>query len=182
MKEEMKGLYAAIVLSIVVIFVSNYLFPKPQPSTIREEKVEVATTKPEKTESAPENTIKTVSVSEALAQDRRVKISNASLLGSLRIKGSRFDELYLSKYKTDLNPESPDVELLTPAKTATPYYAEFGWLSTDKSLKLPDSDTLWNVKSKELSPETPLVLEWNNGQGIKFVRKISLAPEKKREL
>lgn len=174
MKEEMKGLYAAIVLSIVVIFVSNYLFPKPQPSTIREEKVEVATTKPEKTESAPENTIKTVSVSEALAQDRRVKISNASLLGSLRIKGSRFDELYLSKYKTDLNPESPDVELLTPAKTATPYYAEFGWLSTDKSLKLPDSDTLWNVKSKELSPETPLVLEWNNGQGIKFVRKISL--------
>ena len=70
--------------------------------------------------------------------------------------------------------DSEDVELFSPAETKNPYYAEFGWLSDDKNLKLPDNNTEWKVIGKELTPQTPITLEWNNGQGVKFVRKISV--------
>lgn len=39
---------------------------------------------------------------------------------------------------------------------------------------MPDHNTVWTVRGGELTPETPVVLEWNNGQGLKFIRKISL--------
>ena len=39
---------------------------------------------------------------------------------------------------------------------------------------MPNSETIWKSKGQELTPKTPLVLEWNNGQGLKFIRKISL--------
>lgn len=55
------------------------------------------------------------------------------------------------KYKQTLSPDSPDVELLTPAKTANPYYAEFGWLAADPAVRLPDAHTLWTVKGRELT-------------------------------
>ena len=42
MKEEMKGLYAAIILSLAVIFVTNWLFPqKKHPTNQEEKKVEI---------------------------------------------------------------------------------------------------------------------------------------------
>lgn len=111
---------------------------------------------------------------EAVRQDSRIHIKNASLTGSIRVKGARFDNLLLEKYKQTLEIDSPDVELFAPAKTAAPYYAEFGWLSSDSSLRMPDHNTVWTVRGGELTPETPVVLEWNNGQGLKFIRKISL--------
>ena len=113
-------------------------------------------------------------VSEVLGQDARIKIKNAGVSGSLRIKGVRFDEILLDKYKQTLETDSADVELFAPAKTAAPYYAEFGWLPQDAAVRTPNADTLWNVKGRELTPQTPVTLEWNNGQGLTFVRRISL--------
>lgn len=171
MKEEMKGLYAAIVLSIAVIFVSNWLFPAKKAVPAPEVKVEV-----QKEKAAPKVYEETpaISTKDAASLDRRVKIANDALTGSIRVKGGRFDELYLTKYKETMEKDSPDVELLAPAQTKTPYYAEFGWISSDNSLKLPNGDTIWSVRGNELTPQTPVILEWNNGQGLKFVRKISL--------
>lgn len=180
MKEETKGLYVAVILSIAVIFATNWLFPKdkatPAPSKTTQEavidKTDLPAAKP--VAAAPSAEVKALSVTEAAAADRRINIKNDVLEGSLRVKGARLDQLYLRKYKETLNPDSPDVELLAPAGTANPYYAEFGWISNDSSVNLPTAETLWNVKGGELTSETPLILEWNNGQGLKFVNKISL--------
>ena len=92
----------------------------------------------------------------------------------MRISGGRIDNLWLKKYKQNIDAGSPEVELFTPAKTTNPYYAEFGWLSSDKQIKLPDSETLWTVKGSRLTPTTPVVLEWDNGQGLRFITKISI--------
>ena len=174
MREETKGLYAAIILSLIVIFATNWLFPsKKQP--IAEDTPEVAVEQEVAKTSADEPKLdEALSTAEAAALDKRVQISNSALKGSIRLKGARLDELYLTKYKQTLDPQSPDVELLAPSQTNAPYYAEFGWIGTDSRLKLPQADTIWTLKGKQLTPETPIVLEWNNGQGLKFVRKISV--------
>lgn len=183
MREEMRGLFLAIVLSIVAIFITNRFFPgKTVPAAapaVTEEAPLPQTPLPQekiKTDEfiAAADTAEIMASAEAVRQDSRIHIKNASLTGSIRVKGARFDNLLLEKYKQTLENDSPDVELFAPAKTAAPYYAEFGWLSSDSSLRMPDHNTVWTVRGGELTPETPVVLEWNNGQGLKFIRKISL--------
>ena len=173
MKDDIKGLYIAVISALAIIFITNAIFPKkeiqPQPS---------ATPIITQEENTNEDTVvfdeTPQDKSVILAQDKRIKISTPSLSGSIRVKGSRFDELYLSNYKQSLEKDSPNIELFTPNKTAKPYFAEFGWLATDTNTKVPNGNTIWTVKGSELTPSSPLVLEWNNGQGIKFIRKISI--------
>ena len=182
MKEEVKGLYMAIFLSAVAILAVNWIWPTQE--VVVEEKpvaeIKSEKSKKEKVSLSDNDELYTPSnhkiedVSVALKQDKRISIKNDKLNGSIRLKGARFDDLNLSNYKKTLEENSPAVELLTPSGTAMPYYAEFGWLSTDSSIKLPNSDTMWRVVGKDLTPETPLTMEWNNGAGVKFVRRISL--------
>ena len=170
MREETKGLYLAVILSVMIIFLKNCLWPKKDLPTADKPLPEVAAE--EKTaaiEPAP-----ALPTEEILAKDSRIQIDNSAIKGSLRTKGARFDELSLKKYKQNLENDSPDVALLAPAHSKSPYYAEFGWLNSGKNVKLPNSETIWKSKGQELTPKTPLVLEWNNGQGLKFIRKISL--------
>lgn len=176
MKDELKSFYTAVLLSLAVIFACNFFFADrkseqqatadPQPSVTAEN------TAPEKTDEVPQST--SASVEEVLQSSSRIALSNNSLKGSIRVAGSRIDNLWLKKYKQSLNTDSPEVELFAPAKTANPYYAEFGWLSSNPDLKLPTADTLWTVKGSKLTPSTPLTLEWNNGQGLRFITQISL--------
>lgn len=175
MKDDLKGLYLAIISALVIIFVTNAIFPKKEITTqtpapeavVQSEEIPQS----EKTVTFDETPLDKTSV---LSQDKRIKISTPSLFGSIRVKGGRLDDLYLAKYKQTLENDSPDVELFSPAKTQNPYYAEFGWLTTEPNIKLPDSKTIWTVKGTELTPSTPLILEWNNGQGLKFIRKITV--------
>ena len=132
MKEEMKGLYAAIVVSLAVILITNWLFPSKnvaQPQKTQNTEISVSA------EIAnPEANSEVMSTEAVIAKDIRIKIKNNVLTGTLRVKGARFDDLYLAKYKQSLDDNSGDVELLAPAQTDAPYYAEFGWLSTDVML------------------------------------------------
>lgn len=171
MKEETKGLYAAVLLSILIIFAVNHFLPADKKDDTH------LTTTPEVTAT---ETVQNRAESNAPqpeadpANDLRAAINTPRLNGSIRLKGARFDELNLSKYKQTQEPDSPDVELLYPAGTADAYFAELGWLSSDPALKLPGAETIWTVKGGELTPETPLTLEWNNGAGLKFIRTISV--------
>lgn len=184
MKEEVKGLYLAIILSVAIIFATNFLFPSHKAS--KNEEAAKATSeitqnveseKTEKAATAPSETVaqNAVSLEDALKDDKRLSFDNGAIRGTIRLKGARIDNLYLKKYKENLSPNSPDVELLYPAKTANAFYADFGWTVTDKEIKTPTSDSLWTVKEgKELTPQSPIILEWENGQGVIFTKKISI--------
>ena len=51
MKEEMKGLYAAIIVSMVVIFATNWLFPRNNEETaVKQDTPSVEATQPSSTE------------------------------------------------------------------------------------------------------------------------------------
>ncbi|MGD9802867.1 MAG: membrane protein insertase YidC [Hyphomicrobiaceae bacterium] len=114
----------------------------------------------------------------ALAMSPRVAIDTPSIKGSIALKGGRIDDVSLAQYRETTDPKSPLVMLLSPSGSAAPYYAEFGWLSDGgATLKLPDAGTEWRqVDSSKLTMTTPVTLEWDNGEGLVFTRKISIDP------
>ena len=170
MNDNFKNFCIAIVLSVLIVSTMNYFFPPAEISN--EPDVEVQAPVEEVVQAVNEPAF--LPVDEVLQNDERIKIKNKALEGTLRLKGSRFDDLRLIKYKQTLDKDSPDVELLKPSKTENLFYAEYGWLSGNRSLALPNSDTLWEIVSGDkLTPKNPIVLRWDNGQGLVFHREIA---------
>lgn len=112
-----------------------------------------------------------VSRDDVISAGRRITISSEHLHGSISLKGARFDDLTLADYKETLDENSPDVVLLSPSGTDAAYYAEFGWIGKGKR---PDVDTVWKTDSMTLSAGGKVTLKWDNGEGLKFIRTISL--------
>jgi YidC/Oxa1 family membrane protein insertase len=115
---------------------------------------------------------------EILKESTRVAITTPELHGSVNLKGGRLDDLDLVNYRETSAADSPHITLLSPSGSALPhlaYYAEFGWLA-GKNVKdaLPDGDTAWKADGTSLTPQHPLHLTWDNGQGGKFERVIAV--------
>ncbi len=117
-----------------------------------------------------------VSRDAALAATPRVKIETPSLEGSISLKGARIDDLLLVKFHETVDPKSPPIVLYSPSGSADPYYAEFGWVpASGEKVRLPDQNTVWQQESKgDLTPNNPLVLKWDNGEGLSFHRTITI--------
>ena len=179
MQEDVKRLYMTLLVAIAALFIFNKLFPAKQVQPSEEAPAQVVEVQKEPELKQDDLAIEEIkapalSVEKVLKNDVRLSLENKDIRGSIRLKGARLDNLYLKKYKQTLDADSPEVELLTPAKTETPYYAEMGWVSPDSSVKVPDANSVWTVKQSELTDNSPITLEWNNGQGLKFIRRISL--------
>jgi YidC/Oxa1 family membrane protein insertase len=110
---------------------------------------------------------------ERIAQSPRVKIASDKLHGSIALRGARFDDLMLAKYRVDLDAKSPEVTLFSPSGDAHAYFVQAGWLATDQT-KVPDQNSLWQADRKTLAPGEPVTLTWTNGEGVTFILKIAL--------
>lgn len=169
-KEDLKSFYVAIILSALVVLGINYFFPKPEePANVPAENAVVEQIAADEGSEQTALEQQVLSVEEALNQDARLPIKNNNINGSLRLKGARFDEIMLTKYKQTIDEDSASVTLFAPAKTAESFFAEYGWLSANPRLKLPTKDTLWQVAEGDvLTPQTPVTLVWRNGEGLTF--------------
>ncbi|MES2030580.1 MAG: membrane protein insertase YidC, partial [Pseudomonadota bacterium] len=117
-----------------------------------------------------------VSRDSAIAASQRVKIDTPRISGSIALKGARIDDISLTKFRDTVDPKSPAIVLFSPSGTAAPYYAEFGWVAAaGANTKIPDQNTQWQQEgSNALTPTTPVVLKYNNGDGLTFTRTISI--------
>ena len=177
MKDELRSLSLAIILSFIAIYSVNSFFgtnKTPQQQLQVAEIEQAPTALDETTISSPAAKIVFETTDEAIKNDERINFSNSSVKGSIKLIGSRFDNLKLEKYNASLDNEEEKIELLTPQKTMNPYFAEFGWLSLDKSISLPNANSKWTSDNTEITSTKPAILTWNNNKGIKFIRKISL--------
>jgi YidC/Oxa1 family membrane protein insertase len=113
---------------------------------------------------------------EALSESPRLRVDTPSLQGSIALKGGRIDDLVLAKYHLTVDPTSPHVVLFSPSGSPEPYYAEFGWVAgAGLTQPVPGRDTLWRVEGNAtLTPSSPVALLWDNGQGLRFKRKITV--------
>ena len=117
-----------------------------------------------------------VSRDAAIAATPRVKIDTPRLIGSISLKGARIDDLSLVKFRDTVDPTSPAVVLYSPSNTASPYYAEFGWVpASGSTARIPDQNTVWQQEgSGALSPTNPVTLKFDNGDGLTFRRTIAI--------
>ena len=121
-----------------------------------------------------------VSRQQLLAKVPRVRIETPRLTGSIALKGGRIDDLILADYRETLDPNSPPITLLSPRGGKNPYFADFGWVSPSKPgapgqapvaiHTVPGPDTVWKASGDVLSPDKPVTLTWDNGQGLVFSR------------
>ena len=55
------------------------------------------------------------------------------------------------------------------------YFVESGWATTKSDIKVPDNNSLWQIKEgKKLTPNSPITLEWNSREGLIFSKKIEI--------
>ncbi|MBH5398767.1 membrane protein insertase YidC [Bradyrhizobium sp. CNPSo 4010] len=112
----------------------------------------------------------------AIAASPRVKIDTPRIAGSISLKGGRIDDIALVQFRETVDPKSPPIILYSPSGTAEPYYAEFGWVAaTGVTAKMPNAQTVWQQEgSGSLTPTSPVVLKWDNGEGLTFRRTIAV--------
>ena len=96
----------------------------------------------------------------------RVTIDSPRLLGSINLKGGRVDDLLLKDYRTEIDPESQPVLILSPQGTAEAYFAEFGWVGN--GISLPGPDTIWTANRTTLAVGQPVTLAWRSPEGLTF--------------
>ena len=61
----------------------------------------------------------------------------------------------LKKYRETVEPDSPNVVLLSPSGAPNAYYAEHGWVAeAGKDMAVPGADTVWKAESAGRSRRT----------------------------
>jgi YidC/Oxa1 family membrane protein insertase len=191
MDEQNKNLLLATVLSLVVVVLWFVLFPPPEPEEVPGTSTAQSDAQPQ-TQSAPTGDVAAVPQSAGSADTNatpatpdadgsddapRVDIDTPTLTGSISLRGGRVDDLMLKKYRETLDPGAPIVTLLSPIGSDHAYYALFGWapgggLAADQ---VPGANTVWSLASGQtLTPQTPVVLSWDNGSGLTFRREMAV--------
>ncbi|HEV1999249.1 MAG TPA: membrane protein insertase YidC [Xanthobacteraceae bacterium] len=113
---------------------------------------------------------------EALKQLPRALVTTPRVKGSVALKGGRIDDLALLNYRVSVDPNSPNIILLSPSGAPEPFYVEFGWVgAAGADTNLPGPDSLWTAdRSGPLTPEQPVTLTYDNGAGLKFRRALAI--------
>ena len=172
---DSKNTIAAIALSSAVI-VLWALFFVPEKSTLDQNIVEKE--KIEQSGDAPsleqKETQITISRDDALKQSERIQFENDNIIGSISLKGASIDDLTFKNYKVTLDNEQR-VTLLGPRNIKEGYLIDSGFITSDKNVDVPNSDTIWSIEgNNKLTDGSPIKLSWSNEQGLKFEKIISL--------
>ncbi|MCW8914378.1 MAG: membrane protein insertase YidC [Magnetovibrio sp.] len=185
-----RNLILAVVLSVVILFGFEMMFPSqtaPVSNTVatqpgQDPSVPTAPqTQPTAQATGQAGSMPGVdsqlldtlqTVEQIIAEGARVSITSPSVTGSIALKGGRIDDLVLNAYTEELAKDSANIRLLTPRGSENAYYAEYGWVGAN--IKTPNKDTVWSADKAVLTPDTPVTLSWDNGEGLTFKRTIAI--------
>ena len=115
-----------------------------------------------------------VGAPKAFETAKRIVIDAPLVSGSFSLRGLRLDDVILTGYKESLDDDSGNIHFLQKTSSERPFFAEFGWSSSDDNQPMPTADSLWSADRDILAPSSPVTLTWDNGQGLLFSRRISI--------
>ena len=172
---DSKNTIAAIALSSAVIVLYSLFFIPEKTNTnqnvVEKEKIEQNTDTPILEQKETEISL---SREDALKQNERVEFENDNIIGSISLKGASIDDLTFKKYKVNLE-EDKKVTLLAPRNIKEGYLIDSGFVTSDKNIDIPNSNTVWSiVGNNKLTSQSPIKLSWTNKQGLTFEKMISL--------
>jgi len=191
MQEEQRNMFIAAALMFAVVMVWQFLVqPSPEERAAREAQQAAAQQQQEETNTGlpspgGASTATAPSGSDTLIIDRedalhlspRVRIETPAVDGSISLAGARIDDIHLRRYHETIEPNSPEITLMSPAASPDAHYAELGWRpARGTNTVVPTSTTEWTPVDPNavLTPQTPVTLIWANGQGLTFSRTFSV--------
>ena len=172
---DSKNTIAAIALSSAVIVLYSLFFipekPEPNKNLVEKNNTEQTTDTPSLDQ---KENFTQVSREDALKESNRVQFENQSIIGSISLKGAAIDDLTFKDYNTSLK-SNKKVTLLGPRNIEDGYLIESGFVTSDKNVDIPNSDSVWSIiGNNKLTNQSPIRLSWSNKQGITFEKEISL--------
>ena len=178
---ENKNVIIAVLLSTAILIGWSMYFENPDEAQRKrleiQGKTETQTNiqKPETPQTGKAVPAKAISRSDALKESDRVFIENSNLSGSISLRGALIDDIILKNYRETLDKSSKPIVVLSPKKSEDGYFVESGWATTKSDIKVPDNNSVWQIREgKKLTPSSPVTLEWNNREGVVFSKKIEV--------
>ena len=168
MSDDNRNLLIAALAAVAILFGFQYFYASEKPQPV----APVA--------SAPQAPVVTAPVAlsrdEALqVQSARVKIETPKLHGSINLTGALLDDLTLADYHETVNPQSAEIKLLSPLNSKEGYAAKFKWgIQNAPGVAVPTETTVWKADRDVLTPQAPVTLSWDNGQGLVFQQIIAI--------
>ena len=175
--QDNKNLFLAIALSLAVLVGWNAFFGLPNPEEHRKQ-IEAAK-QPASGAQAPSGAAPTAPVilpiAEALKASARIQIETPKIIGSFPLTGGEIDDISFRGYHETVDPKSPMIRVLSPYGSSEAYFAEFGWAAAaGAGTIVPSPKTVWIADHQKLTPDQPVTLNWNNGAGLVFKRKLTV--------
>ena len=174
---EFRNVLLAIVLSTAVLIGWATFFEAP---IVEQQPAENTITKNEDLSSPSideeENKIENeIARNNLITNTKRVNVENENIKGSISLEGAIIDDILFKNYKKELGGQE-NVTFLNPKNSSKEYFVETGWASSGKeNIKLPVLNTIWQIKGNSaLTPNSPIILEWDNGDNLIFTKKIEL--------
>ena len=171
---ETRNIIAAISMSAAVIILYTLFFAPPP---VTQENI-AEKNKTEQSSDAPsldqKENILEISREQALSESKRIQFENQSIIGSISLKGAAIDDLTFKEYNVVLN-GNEKVNLLAPRNSKEGYLIESGFITNDKNVKVPNSNSIWSISgNNKLTAQSSIKLIWTNDQGISFEKEISI--------
>ena len=172
---DSKNVLIAIVLSTLVLVIWATFFEPP----ITKEPINESTINQTQKSDSPSVEVKEienkVSRDDAINKVNRIKVENKNIQGSISLEGGIIDDIIFKNYRETLNSENK-VAFLNPKNSTNEYFIETGWaIGGDQKVSLPLDNTIWQIKGNTiLTPNNPILIEWNNNEGLIFTKKIEL--------
>ena len=169
--DNQKNLLLAVVFSLVILIGFDFFFA-PKKSEVNKVQVNENISEETLDKNTPSIDSSIVKKSNKIkSSEKRIKFKANRIEGSINLFGATIDDIILSDYFQTIE-KKKKIQVLQQENSNSPYFLRMGWASTDKSLELPDKNSLWKANKENFNNEK-INLEWSNNKGLKIIREIS---------
>jgi len=169
--DNQKNLLLAVVFSLVILIGFDFFFA-PKKSEVNKVQVNENISEETLDKNTPSIDSSLVKKSnEIKSSEKRIKFKANRIEGSINLFGATIDDIVLSDY-FQTKKKKKKIQVLQQESSNSPYFLRMGWASTDKSIELPDKNSLWKANKENFNNEK-IKLEWSNNKGLKIIREIS---------
>ena len=172
-KEDQRNFLLAMVAMIAFVFLYQMFVMEPAQRRYEAEQAVIAANEQAPTADTGVTPLPTgpKPVEEALADGTRIQFDAASVDGSIRLAGSRIDDLNLKQHYQTVE-QLDEIRLLRPEAAEGGYFASYYWAEGNTLVAGRNSD--WQqVSEGALTPASPIMLQLE-ADGIRIDREISV--------